>query len=153
VPNSRASTARQYRAAGAAVSAAVRSPAASAALYALGAQVLLLDVADAAHTSTLAAQINGRRFGVVVQNAGVFGPRSIGLEAPSRDDFDEVMHINGLGAMRVLPQLAAALEPRALVAALCSRMGLIGERSQGNAWLYRASKAALNSGLKDASFA
>ena len=66
MPNSRASTARQYRAAGAAVSAAVRSPAASAALYALGAQVLLLDVADAAHTSTLAAQINGRRFGVVV---------------------------------------------------------------------------------------
>jgi len=144
---------RQYRAAGAGVSATVRSLAASAALHALGAQALLLDVADAAHASTLAAQINGRRFGLVIYNAGVFGPRSTGLEAPSRDDFDEVMHTNVLGAMRVLPQLTDALEPGAVVAVLSSRMGSIGERSNGNAWLYRASKAALNSVLKDASFA
>ena len=144
---------RQYRAAGAAVSATVRSPTASAALHALGAQVLLLDVADAAQAGTLAAQINGKRFGLVIYNAGVFGPRSTALETPSRDAFDEVMHTNVLGAMRVLPQLADALAPGAVVAVLSSRMGSIGGRSNGNAWLYRASKAALNSVLKDASFA
>ena len=144
---------RQYRADGAAVSATVRHPAAGAALQELGAQVLLLDVANAAQTSTLAAQINGRRFGLVIYNAGVFGPRSADLETPELDEFDAVMHTNVLGAMRVLPQLADALAPGAVVAVLSSRMGSIGERSNGSAWLYRASKAAVNSVLKDASFA
>jgi len=144
---------RQYRAAGSPVYATVRSSAASVALQELGAQALQFDVTDAANATTLAAQINGKRFGLVIYNAGVFGPRLADLETPSRDEFDAVMHTNVLGAMRVLPQLADALAPGAVVAVLSSRMGSIGGRSNGSAWLYRASKAALNSVLKDASFA
>ncbi len=140
---------RQYAAAGAQVTATARHAAACAALQAQGAQALLLDVADTAHTATLAAQLAGRHFGLVVYNAGVFGPRSTGLQAPSRAAFDEVMHTNVFGAMQVLPQLGAALAPAAVVAVMSSRMGSIGERGNGDAWLYRASKAALNSVLKD----
>jgi NAD(P)-dependent dehydrogenase (short-subunit alcohol dehydrogenase family) len=86
----------------------------------------------------------------VVHNAGVYGPRTQGLQTPSREEFDLVMHTNLLGAMRVLPSLAAALAPGARVALLSSRMGSIGLRSSSSGWLYRASKAALNSVLKDA---
>jgi NAD(P)-dependent dehydrogenase (short-subunit alcohol dehydrogenase family) len=81
------------------------------------------------------------------------GPHSSGLEPPSDAEFDAVMHTNVLGAMRVLPQIADALAPSARVAVISSRMGSIGLRTSSGGWLYRASKAALNSVLKDASIA
>jgi NAD(P)-dependent dehydrogenase (short-subunit alcohol dehydrogenase family) len=142
---------RQYRAAGARVVATARSDAALAELTALGAKPLKMDVLDAASVSGLAWQIDGEAFDVVVINAGVFGPRAAALETPSQDDFDAVMRTNVLGPMRVLPQVAEALAPGARLAIVSSLMGSIGARTNGSGWLYRASKAAVNSVMKDAS--
>jgi NAD(P)-dependent dehydrogenase (short-subunit alcohol dehydrogenase family) len=142
---------RQYRAEGARVTGTARSDDGLARLHALGAQALRLDVADAAGASGLAWPIDGEAFDGVVLNAGVYGPRTQGLQAPTTDEFDHVMHTNVLGAMRVLPQLEAALAPGARLAVISSRMGSIGSRTSPSGWLYRASKAALNSVLKDAS--
>ncbi len=144
---------RQYRAAGDAVWATARDDAGLARLRELGATALKLDVIDAASVSGLAWQIDGLAFDIAIVNAGVIGPRADALQAPSQADFDSVMHTNVLGPMRVLPQLAEALAAGARIAVLSSRMGSIGSRSNGSVWLYRASKAALNSVLKDASFA
>ncbi|MBA4216794.1 MAG: SDR family oxidoreductase [Roseateles sp.] len=144
---------RQYRAAGAAVVASARDEAGRARIAELGAKPLTLDVASAAGVSGLAWQIDGERFDVVVINAGVFGPRAGALDAPTQDDFDTVMHTNVLGPMRLLPQLADALAPGARLAILSSRMGSIGLRASSSGWLYRASKAAVNSVMKDASLA
>jgi NAD(P)-dependent dehydrogenase (short-subunit alcohol dehydrogenase family) len=101
----------------------------------------------------LAWQVDVARFDVVVINAGIYGPRTSGLQAPGQDEFDAVMHTNVLGAMRVLPQVVDALAPGARLAVISSRMGSIGLRANAAGWLYRASKAALNSVLKDASLA
>ncbi len=144
---------RQYRAAGDRVVATARSEEALAALRELGATALKLDVADTASASGLAWQIDGHQFDTVVLNAGVYGPRQLGLDTPSEADFDTVMHTNVLGAMRVLPQLQDALAPGARIGFLSSRMGSIGLRTAHAGWLYRASKAALNSVMKDASLA
>jgi NAD(P)-dependent dehydrogenase (short-subunit alcohol dehydrogenase family) len=110
-------------------------------------------VADAASVSGLAWQIDGERFDVVVINAGVFGPRSDGLETPTEADFDAVMRTNVLGPMRLLPQVAEALAPGARLAIISSKMGAIGGRTSHSGWLYRASKAAVNSVMKDAALA
>ncbi|HEX2011004.1 MAG TPA: SDR family oxidoreductase [Roseateles sp.] len=142
---------RQYRAAGDRVVATARSEEALAALRALGVTALKLDVADTASASGLAWQIDGHQFDLVVINAGIFGPRSEGLQTPTEAEFDQVMRTNVLGAMRVLPQLADALAPGARIGILSSRMGSIGLRNATYGWLYRASKAALNSVMKDAS--
>jgi NAD(P)-dependent dehydrogenase (short-subunit alcohol dehydrogenase family) len=142
---------RQYLADGARVSATARADADLARLRDAGAQALILDVADAASASGLAAQIDGAMFDVAVVGAGVYGPRTAGLEPPSTADFDAVMHTNVLGAMRLLPQLADRLAPGARMAVISSRMGSIGLRAATGGWLYRASKAALNSLLKDTS--
>ena len=144
---------RQYRAEGVAVTATARDDAGLERLRALGATALRLDVTDAASASGLAWQVDGARFDVVVINAGIYGPRTSGLQAPGQDEFDAVMHTNVLGAMRVLPQLVDALAPRARLAVISSRMGSMGLRANPSGWLYRASKAALNSVLKDASLA
>lgn len=144
---------RQYRAAGARVTATARDDAGRARITELGAVPLTLDVADAASVSGLAWQIDGQAFDVVVINAGVFGPRADALQAPTQDDFDTVMRTNVLGPMRLLPQVAEALAPGARLALISSRMGSIGLRTHGSGWLYRASKAAVNSVMKDASIA
>lgn len=142
---------RQYRAEGWQVTATARSETALADLRALGATALELDVASAESASRLAWQIDGLAFDIAIVCAGVYGPRSSGLQPPAEADFDAVMHTNVLGAMRVLPQLADALAPGARLAVISSRMASMGARSGPSGWLYRASKAALNSVLKDTS--
>jgi NAD(P)-dependent dehydrogenase (short-subunit alcohol dehydrogenase family) len=150
---------RQYRAEGARVTATARSDDGMAAIAALGAKPLKLDVADAASASGLAWQIDGEAFDTVLHVAGVYGPRTTGLEPPTVADFDAVMHANVLGVMRVLPQVADALavpvggRAAARIGIVSSRMGSIGLRASASGWLYRASKAAANSVMKDASLA
>jgi NAD(P)-dependent dehydrogenase (short-subunit alcohol dehydrogenase family) len=143
--------ARQYREAGDAVLGTVRSDEAAARLHALGASSLKLDVRDAASCAGLSWPLDGERFDHVYINAGVSGPRLREFETPTQADFDHVMHTNVLGPMRLLPLLPDVLAPGARVAVLSSRMGSMGLRAAANSGLYRASKAALNSVLKDAS--
>ncbi|MBI3157707.1 MAG: SDR family oxidoreductase [Burkholderiales bacterium] len=141
---------RQYAAEGAALTGSARDDAGRARIEALGARAIALDIANAASAASLAWQLEGEAFDLALVCAGVYGPRTQALEPPAEADFDHVMRTNVLGAMRVLPQLAELLAPGARVAVLSSRMGSIGARSSAAGWLYRASKAALNSVLVDA---
>jgi NAD(P)-dependent dehydrogenase (short-subunit alcohol dehydrogenase family) len=143
--------ATQYLADGARVFATARDDASLASLRSLGARVLRLDVLDAASVSGLAWQVDGEAFDTVVVSAGVYGPSTTGLQSPTEADFDRVMHTNVLGPMRVIPQLADALAEGARLGVISSRMGSMGLRADAGGWLYRASKAAVNSVLKDAS--
>jgi NAD(P)-dependent dehydrogenase (short-subunit alcohol dehydrogenase family) len=142
--------ARQYRAAGDRVVATARSEAGLSTLRMLGCEPLPLDLLDAASVAGLGWRLDGERFDAVVLNAGVYGPRTQGLESPTQDDFDAVMRTNVLGPMRVLPQIEATLAAGAKLLVLSSMMGSIGQRSSTTGWLYRASKAAVNSVLRDA---
>ena len=144
---------RQYRADGWAVTGTARDENALAALRELGATPLALDITSAESASRLAWQLDGQAFDVIVHVAGVYGPRTTGLEAPTDAEFAQVMATNVLGPMRVLPALADLLAPGAKLAVLSSRMGAIGPRVGHQGWLYRASKAAANSVLKDVSHA
>ncbi len=140
---------RQYCADGARVTATARDDAGSARIEALGATALRLDVADAASVSGLGGQLDSGKFDVAIVNAGISGVRVAPLEPPTEENFDAVMRTNVLGPMRVIPQVAEALAPGARLAVLSSRMGSIGSRTSATSWLYRASKAAVNSVLKD----
>ena len=142
---------RQYRDAGAQVTATARSTTGLVVVQAHGASALMLDVSAAASVAAFAPLLAGQHFDTVVLNAGVYGPHSAALEPPTANEFDAVMHTNVLGAMQVLPLLAGHLAPGARVAVISSRMGSIGLRASASGWLYRASKAALNSVLKDVS--
>lgn len=145
--------ARQYLADGARVFATARSEEGLKLLRAEGARVLKLDVVDAASASGLAWQIDGEAFDTVVVNAGVYGPSTDGLQTPTQDDFNQVMHTNVLGPMRVIPQLVDALAEGARLGLISSRMGSMGLQTAATGWLYRASKAAVNSVLHTASIA
>jgi NAD(P)-dependent dehydrogenase (short-subunit alcohol dehydrogenase family) len=112
---------------------------------------LKLDVDDASSVSGLTWQLQGEKIDVALYVAGVLAGANAG-DPPAADVFDQVMHTNVLAPMRVLPQLAEVLAPGGRLVVLSSRMGSIGLRTNGNSWLYRASKAAVNSVVKDISF-
>ncbi|MBS0435151.1 MAG: SDR family oxidoreductase [Proteobacteria bacterium] len=141
---------RQYRAEGWQVTATARGDEALAAQRAQGATAIALDVTSAESVSRLAWQLDGASFDVIVNVAGVL-KRQSGLEPPSDADFDHTMHANVLAPMRVLPQLVDMLAPGAKLALISSKMGSMGARNATSSWLYRASKAAANSVLKDIS--
>jgi len=140
----------QYAAAGARVLGTARDAEGRARIEAAGGHALTLDLTRTASVAGLAWQIDGEAFDLVLINAGVYGPRSSGLQPPTEAEFDQVMHTNVLGPMRVLPAVGEALAPGARLAVISSRMGSMGLRSSAGGWLYRASKAALNSVLCDA---
>jgi NAD(P)-dependent dehydrogenase (short-subunit alcohol dehydrogenase family) len=143
---------RQYAAAGAQVRATHRRPADAAALTALGAQPLALDVTDTAAIAALGQRLAQGALDVAVINAGVYGPRTQGIEAVTPADFDAVMHTNVLASMHLIPALAPALVAgRGKLAVISSVMGLKSRITQPSGWLYRASKAALNMVVKAAS--
>lgn len=135
---------QQLLAAGSRVIATVRTAEARAALQALGAEVLTVDVADPASVSGLAWQLDGERFDLAFYVAGVMR-RQGATTPPTQQDFDAVMHANVLGAMQAIPQVAPLVEAAGGVFAfLSSSMSQIGSVGESSAWLYRTSKAALN---------
>ena len=140
---------RQYLAAGWRVIATARSEDDCKKLAHLHAHAYQLDVASAESIAALGWNLEGETLDVAILNAGVFGPRHDGF--PTEAEFDLVMHTNVLAAMRLLPLVAPMACPvNGKVAVMSSAMGSIGERTNCNATLYRASKAALNSVLADA---
>lgn len=145
--------AHQYRAAGNEVSVTARSETALAELAGIGCRAIAVDVTLATSVDAFAREIQGASFDLAVFCAGVYGPRTGALAVPTAADFDAVMHTNVLGAMRILPLIGPLLRPAAVLAVLSSQMGSIGARGDSSGWLYRASKAALNSVLKDMSLA
>lgn len=110
--------------------------------------LLRLDVTDKDSVAAAAEAVT-RPVDVLVNNAGIFGPR--GSDSPGQEaldmDFDaftEVLAINTLGPLRVsqafLPQVEAA---RGKIITITSRMGSLAGSNDG-AIAYRASKAAVN---------
>ena len=144
--------ARQYRADGWNVIGTARDEAGLARLAGLGAKTIRLDAAAADAPAQLQAGLAGASLDIAIYCAGIVGPRTQALEPPTDAEFDSVMRTNVMAAMRLAPLTAPALaRNKGKLAVISSRMGSIGLRNSTTSWLYRASKAALNSALKDMS--
>jgi NAD(P)-dependent dehydrogenase (short-subunit alcohol dehydrogenase family) len=144
--------ARQYANDGARVIATHRAPGAAAALRALGAKAVALDLLDEHAVAGFADQLAGEKIDVLIINAGVYGPRTSAIAAPGGLDFDAVMQTNVRAPMQLIAMLAPNLvAARGRLAVISSRMGSVSLMSSTAGRLYRASKAALNSALKSAS--
>jgi NAD(P)-dependent dehydrogenase (short-subunit alcohol dehydrogenase family) len=113
-------------------------------IKALGAKALKLDVADPQSVSGLAWMLNGEKFDVAIYVAGVY-TQGGATTPPTREEFDQTMHTNVLGAMQTIPQVAPIVqEAKGKFIFITSGMGSIGEAESSFGWTYRVSKAALN---------
>lgn len=108
--------------------------------------LLELDVTSDDSVAAASAALAGRPIDVLVNNAGIHGPR--GAESALKMDFDgwrEVFEVNVYGPLRVAQALLPNVEAGAgrKIATITSRMGSIGLNPSGSL-PYRSSKAAVN---------
>lgn len=144
--------AHEYRQAGWKVFASARSDQDIARLNSLGMEAFRCDVNDVNDVAALGWRFDDEKIDVAILNAGVMSTSNDGLTTPSVDEFDHVMRTNVLAAMRILPIIAPTVQQsKGRLAVVSSRMGSLSLRDGPNSWLYRASKAALNSVLMDVS--
>jgi NAD(P)-dependent dehydrogenase (short-subunit alcohol dehydrogenase family) len=101
----------------------------------LGAHTLKLDVLELTDVAGISWQLDGETFDVVVNNAGVYGPRASTTKSPpTQDEFDAVMRTNVLAAMRMIPVVAPLLTAKGgTLAFVSSRMGSISEAGASTA--------------------
>jgi len=145
---------RQYAEAGNRVLATARDDAGLQRIRQLGAQALMVDVANPASVSGLAWQLDGEKIDIALYVAGVTS-RADATSPPTQPEFDRVMHTNVLGAMQAIPQVAPLVEaagagPVGRFAFISSVMGQTSTVPDSQAWLYRVSKAALNMAVASA---
>ena len=142
--------AKQYAASGYRVFATAREPARATDLAALAKghsniSVHTLEVAEAASVQRLAGELAGEAIDILINNAGVMGPKR---QTVGKIDFDgmlDTLRVNTLGPLRLAEAFVeqVARSERKMMVAITSGMGSIAD-SSGGYYAYRASKAALN---------
>lgn len=110
-----------------------------------GAHAIKIDVTKPESLAELPWRLDGEKIDLALYVAGVLPNWEGATESPSLADFDAAMHANVLGAMQSLPLLAPFVsDAKGRFVFITSVMGSIAEASGSTAWIYRASKAALN---------
>ena len=143
---------RQYAADGWTVYATVRDAERAEALLSLRGEVVVLelDVADPASVAILAERMRGTPIDLLINNAGVYGPRNLMVGNVPYPVWQDVFAVNVLGPMRVIEAFIDHLRlgTQKKIVALSSKMGSIADNTSGGTYIYRSSKAALNATIK-----
>lgn len=109
-----------------------------------------LDVGDFDAVDRLAGMLSDTPIDLLINNAGIMGPRGLTVETMDFDAWANVLHVNSLAPFKViqafLPHLRAGTGRK--IANLTSKMGSMGDNGSGGSYIYRSSKAALNAHLK-----
>ncbi len=141
---------RSFAADGWRIHACCRQPDKAKALKAVDGDIRLhrVDVTDGLRVASLARDLADESIDVLINNAGIFGPRT-GFGDTDYDDWLKVLAVNTLAPLRMVERFVEHVgrSERKLVVNVSSRMGSISQ-SSGGAYLYRSSKAALNAVTK-----
>ena len=144
--------ARQYAADGWHVHATARAPAEATGLAALAGAITLhpLDAADVASVRALKSELGAVPIDLLINNAGVYGPRGERFGETDYEAWDAVLRTNLLGAYAISEALAdnLAASERKLNVAISSRMGSLALLSAPAAHIYNTSKAGLNMAMR-----
>ena len=107
-------------------------------------QILELDVRDGAAIHTAAKTVDGA-LDVIVNNAGIIGPKRQSALDMDFDGFLDTLAVNTVGPLRIaqafMPQLSRGTRPRLVT--ISSQMGALSSASSDHV-AYRVSKAAAN---------
>ncbi len=150
--------AAEYAADGWQVFAACRSPAEAEQLKDLARKtgdrvsVLAMDVTDMGGIRNAAMQLKDAAIDVLINNAGIGGPRGQTTGNVDYEAWGHVLDVNTMGPLRVLEAFIDQLarSERKLVITITSGMGSIGDNTSGGSIPYRSSKAAVNMVMRSA---
>lgn len=138
---------------GAQVTATYRDKTSSDALLSLcdkydNLRVLQLDVTDYQAVAALAVQFE--HLDILINNAGYYGPKGYGLGNTDVEEWRKVFEVNTIAPLKLVEAMLPVLQNSTVkkIACLSSKVGSITENTAGGGYLYRSSKAALNSVVK-----
>jgi NAD(P)-dependent dehydrogenase (short-subunit alcohol dehydrogenase family) len=109
--------------------------------------ILPLDVTDEASRSNLKNRLGDTPVHLFIQNAGIYGPRGLPIEAVDEKVWLQVLHVNTVSPLKLVALLRTnlnAAKKGAIIGMLSSKMGSNADNSSGGNYPYRTSKAALN---------
>lgn len=110
-----------------------------------------LDVTDYVGLSNLP---NGLEpIDILINNAGYYGPKGYGLGSVDVHEWRRVLEINTIAPLKLVEALLPLLNQGQDKKIMClsSKVGSMTENTSGGGYLYRSSKAALNSVVKSLS--
>jgi NAD(P)-dependent dehydrogenase (short-subunit alcohol dehydrogenase family) len=144
--------ARQYLADGWQVYAACRDPSSASELRRLAdasdhnLRILTLDVTNPASVKAAAVKLDGQAIDLLLNNAGIGGPRGQTIGNIDYEAWANVLDANTMGPMRVSEAFVdhVARSERKLIVTLTSGMGSLADNTSGGSIAYRSSKAAVN---------
>ena len=143
---------RQYAADGWRVFAACRDPAGARDLAAVEGDVSAetLDVDDGLQVAALANKLSGQPIDVLINNAGIYGPKDVTRDTVDYDAWGQVFRTNAMSPLAVSAAFAAnvAQGGQKKIITLSSIMGSIAENDSSGDFIYRSSKAAVNAVMK-----
>ena len=116
-------------------------------------RVETLDVSDFASVEALGKQLDGVPIDLLINNAGIYGPRVVPYDTVDYSAWAEVLRVNTMACLKVSAVFSrnVARSKRKTIVAITSAMGSVSENSSGGAYIYRSSKAALNAVMRSLS--
>ncbi len=140
--------ARQYAADGWSVIATCRNPIGVGALAEIKGDVAVygLDVLNPPSLARFAADLKGQPIDVLINNAGVYGPKPVKAADVTLEDWSPVFQTNAMAPLFVARALLDNVKASRLkmIVNISSIMASIEKGSAGSEYIYRSSKAALN---------
>ncbi|MDG3088628.1 SDR family oxidoreductase [Vibrio hannami] len=110
-----------------------------------------LEVTDYEALSNLVATLPA--IDLLINNAGYYGPKGYGFGNTDIDEWRKVFEINTIAPLKLVeafyPLLMKGDQKR--IACISSKVGSMAENTSGGGYIYRSSKAALNSVVKSLS--
>ncbi|TKF25441.1 SDR family oxidoreductase [Vibrio kanaloae] len=110
-----------------------------------------LDITDYQSVNELPSKLES--IDILINNAGYYGPKGYGLGNTGVEEWRRVFEVNTIAPLKLVETLLPLLEHSDIkkVACLSSRVGSMTENTSGGGYIYRSSKAALNSVVKSLS--
>lgn len=140
--------AKQYASDGWSVIATCRNPIGVGELAQIEGDIAVygLDVNNPPSLDRFVADLDGRAIDVLINNAGVYGPKGITAKDVTIEDWMPVMQTNMMAPLFLARALLDNVTKgdRKLIVNISSIMGSVEKGASGSEYIYRSSKAALN---------
>lgn len=110
-----------------------------------------LDVTNYPHVAQLAKELPA--IDLLINNAGYYGPKGYGFGNTDIEEWRKVFEINTIAPLKLVEAFYPLLQAGSAKKIVCisSKVGSMTENTSGGGYIYRSSKAALNSVVKSLS--
>ncbi|GLR03639.1 oxidoreductase [Vibrio hyugaensis] len=110
-----------------------------------------LDVTDYQRVAQLASELPA--IDLLINNAGYYGPKGYGFGNTDIEEWRQVFEINTIAPLKLVESFYPLLQQGKAkkIACISSKVGSMTENTSGSGYIYRSSKAALNSVVKSLS--